>query len=108
MKEFAEYEEWTAKVWNHNLAWEDQVIHSMLGLNSEAGEVADLIKKAWYSPRLDVAKIVDRTALKKELGDVLYYLTRAAALYGISLQDVANCNRQKLEERHGSTKERQE
>lgn len=66
-----------------------------LGLTGEAGEVADIIKKhIWHDHPLD------REALKKELGDVLWYLVAISELYGISLDEVMQSNIAKLRKRY--------
>ena len=62
-----------------------------LGIAGEAGEVADLIKK-----HLHHGRPLDRDALVRELGDVLWYITFAAHLAGFSLADVMWVNVAKL------------
>lgn len=66
-----------------------------LGLAGEAGEVADLIKKiAFHGHPLDRDKLMD------EMGDVLWYLALAAEVLGMSLDEIANRNIDKLWERY--------
>lgn len=74
----------------------DPIVHSALGLAGESGEVADLVKKSQYlrSDGLDESKLVE------ELGDALWYLTQIASQIGVSLEQVAIANIQKLEARH--------
>lgn len=69
-----------------------------LGLNGEAGEVAEQIKKAM---RNDGGELTgDRLeALKKEAGDVLWYLTRLAAELNSTLDEIAQINVEKLNQR---------
>jgi NTP pyrophosphatase (non-canonical NTP hydrolase) len=66
-----------------------------LGLNGEAGEVADLVKKFERH-----AKPFDRQKMIDELGDVLWYLTVTAAAAGTNLVEVAKANVAKLEARY--------
>ena len=70
-------------------------IYPVLGLVGEAGEVADKIKKVF---RDNNATIDDekRDLLKKELGDVLWYLTQIATDLDLTLDDVAQANLEKL------------
>lgn len=68
---------------------------SALGLAGEAGEVVDLLKK-----HLGHGHPVDREKLKKELGDVLWYLSDLARLFDIKLSDVAEANIEKLRRRY--------
>lgn len=74
-------------------------IHLACVLMSEAGEAGELIKKA-HRVRND-CRGVDRKALLKELGDVLWAVQSAAIWAGSSLDEVRNLNEIKMFERHG-------
>lgn len=66
-----------------------------LGLNGEAGEVAEQIKKAMRNDGGELTP--DRIeSLKKEAGDVLWYLTRLAAELNTNLDEIAQMNVEKL------------
>lgn len=68
----------------------DQAIaYLTLGLTSEAGEVADLVKK-----NIRDGKKLDH--LPKELGDVLWYVARLCDETGYKLSDIASDNIEKL------------
>ena len=64
-----------------------------LGLGGEAGEYSEKVKKLIRDGKLDKPLAV------KELGDVLWYLTRSANELGYSLVDVAEINLVKLTSR---------
>lgn len=66
-----------------------------LGVAGEAGEVADLVKKA-----IGHGHGVDRELLAKELGDVLWYIAIMAAHLAFPLDDVAEMNIAKLRARY--------
>jgi NTP pyrophosphatase (non-canonical NTP hydrolase) len=66
-----------------------------LGICGEGGEVAELIKK-WVAHDHPL----DQDKLKKELGDVLWYVTALARTHGFSLESVASKNIAKLMERY--------
>jgi NTP pyrophosphatase (non-canonical NTP hydrolase) len=66
-----------------------------LGLAGESGEVADLLKK-----HLLHGVPFDRSALVKELGDVLWYLAAIAEDHGVTLDEVAQTNVAKLRARY--------
>lgn len=70
----------------------------VLGLNGEAGEVADMLKKMLRNDE-PLARNPNDAKLKEELGDVLWYVARIAAEKGWSLQDVADTNIAKLKAR---------
>ncbi len=66
-----------------------------LGLNGEAGEVAEQIKKTMRNDNGEItAERLEK--LKKELGDVLWYLTQLAEELGTDLSEVAAINVEKL------------
>lgn len=72
-------------------------VYTALGLNGEAGEVAEKIKKH-YRDELDPA--VTRVGVKKELGDTLWYLSETARHWGFSLEEIAQGNLDKLADRN--------
>ena len=74
------------------------VIYPTLGLAGEAGEVAEKIKKV----QRDHGGIIDsvrKEEIKKELGDVLWYVSQLALEIGVSLQEVVDANLDKLSNR---------
>lgn len=76
---------------NPSLTWAQKIRNGVYGLNGEAGECIDLIKKAEFQGHeLDVDKLVD------ELGDVLWYIVETASGLGVTLQDIADHNINKL------------
>ena len=83
----------------------------ILGLVGEAGETADKVKKI-IRDKNGIADPDDKDALKKELGDVLWYLATVARYLDIPLSEVANNNIAKLNSRqkrgklHGEGDER--
>lgn len=78
-----------------------------LGVTGESGELADKIKKV-YRDKNGIFKQEDRNEIAKELGDILWYVTRLAATLGFSLEQIAAMNMEKLADRakrgaiHGS------
>ena len=92
-----QYQEFCLKNWSAKVHTEP-ALYMTVGLAGEVGEVAEIIKKAFRD-----SKQVDREALTKEIGDVLWYLTNIASLHKISLQDVIDTNIFKLNSRHGGT-----
>ena len=72
---------------------DSELSYLALGLNGEAGEVADKIKKHLRDGKLDIGGII------YELGDVCWYVARLADSLGYSLEDVLAINNAKLESR---------
>lgn len=70
-------------------------IYPTIGLAGETGEVSEKIKKVI---RDKGGKIDDETRemIKKELGDVLWYVSQLASELGLSLDDIAEKNIEKL------------
>ena len=70
-------------------------IYPTLGLAGESGEVAEKIKKVLR----DNNGAVDegrRDDIAKELGDVLWYVAQVASELGLSLDEIAGLNIEKL------------
>jgi len=70
-------------------------IYPTLGLSGESGEVAEKIKKVIR----DKKGIVDeetKEMVKKELGDVLWYVSQIATELELKLNDIAEHNIEKL------------
>lgn len=76
----------------------DALSYVALGLVGEAGEVANKVKKILRDKGGTVTD-EDRTELSKEVGDVLWYLTRFADEIGYALEDIAQKNVEKLRSR---------
>ena len=80
---------------NTDLFLADRLICAALGLTGEAGEFADLAKKERYHGHdPDDDRLID------ELGDILWYIAEAAAVLGVTLEEVAARNIEKLERRY--------
>lgn len=74
-----------------------------LGLANEGGEFAGKVKKLMRDMGYGVTDYnldeEDRTSLKKELGDVLWYVAMCCYELGISMDDAAELNIAKLASR---------
>jgi len=81
----------------------DNFIYPVLGLVGESGEVAEKIKKVLRDNRgvIDQEK---REEIKKELGDVLWYLAQIATELDLSLDEIAQTNVEKLGSREKRNK----
>lgn len=76
----------------------NNVLYPTLGLCGESGEVAEKVKKV-LRDHGGTWSTASREAVKLELGDVLWYVSRLAAELDLSLDDVATTNLGKLKSR---------
>lgn len=67
---------------------------AMFGLFGETGEVAEKVKKFGR----DGTEITKKD-IGKELGDILYYLTRIGEYFDLTLEEIAELNIDKLADR---------
>ena len=86
-----EYQELAQRTSNRALDKKGHLFNGVLGLAGEAGECADLMKKHYFQ---DGRLFVDD--LENELGDVLWYVAETAAALGLTLEEVAVRNVEKL------------
>lgn len=90
---FEEYEQYVLV--NRKMPHDDLQYWTIAFLG-EAGEVANEVKKSKRDNE-------DRTEqIKLELGDSLHYLIDVAASVGLTMNEVMEANRDKLNTRHGS------
>jgi NTP pyrophosphatase (non-canonical NTP hydrolase) len=74
---------------------DNNFVYPTLGLSGESGEVAEKIKKILR----DNNGVVDdskKQELAKELGDVLWYVSQLTTELGLSLDEIASLNIEKL------------
>lgn len=71
------------------------VLYAAIGMCGEAGEVSELIKKYAYH-----GHTIDTEHLARELGDVLWYVSYMADLFGYSLGEIMEMNQEKLAKRY--------
>jgi NTP pyrophosphatase (non-canonical NTP hydrolase) len=76
----------------------NELLHLVLGLVGESGEVAEKFKK-WVRDLDSDESRIDRAAVAKELGDVLWYVAVLADYLDLSLDDIATANLAKLASR---------
>lgn len=74
---------------------ERRQIIAALGLAGEAGEFANMIKKLTAH-----GHEIPKENLSEELGDVMWYVAEAASALGLSLDEIATQNIEKLKNRY--------
>ena len=84
MRTSGEYDSWYSKMKN-----------AVYGLNGEAGECIDIMKKYEFQ-----GHDFDREHMIEELGDVAWYLPLAADALGVTLEEILLRNIEKLKSRY--------
>lgn len=88
----------------HGDSYRERLMLAGMGLGGEAGEVCDEAKKVAFH-----GKDMDKDALIKELGDVLWYFALMLHTHGLTLDDIMEANVYKLCDRyprlHGAPEE---
>lgn len=74
------------------------IAYLALGLNGEAGEVAEIVKRTLREHEGQLSAKA-REHLLLELGDCLWYLSNFCSELGIPLSDIAAANLSKLQDR---------
>ena len=74
---------------------ENLILNGAMGLNGEAGEVIDMLKKYMFQ-----GHPLDTEHIAKELGDCLWYLAVCAKGAGYTLDEIAQMNVSKLCKRY--------
>ena len=95
MKTFKEYQESALCTAPSNTDKDHDLLHGVLGLITEAAEIADVIKKQHA-----YGKPLDRVNLKEELGDVLWYIPLLCRALDTDMESVAEMNIAKLKLRY--------
>lgn len=71
---------------------------SGLGLASEAGEYAEIVKKMLFQGKAPSEENIFH--MKRELGDILFYFTLACILLHTDINEIEEMNRDKLSARY--------
>ncbi|MBU4641220.1 nucleoside triphosphate pyrophosphohydrolase family protein [Bacillus toyonensis] len=104
--ELDQYQEAALRTWNTNQDFGGRVLNAALGLSGEAGEVADIVKKAiFHGHGFDPAHCPGEEEgnthkIALELGDILYYISIMSHEMGYTLEDIAQMNISKLAKRY--------
>jgi NTP pyrophosphatase (non-canonical NTP hydrolase) len=92
---FDEYQRAAARTTNAGLSDEQRLMDAAAGLSEEGGEVLGIVRK-----HLFMGHPLDRERLSRELGDALWCAAAVATCLGVTLEDVAATNLEKLERRY--------
>lgn len=90
-----EYQVAALRTANPALTQMEQLQNGVMGLNGEAGECIDLIKKHLFQ-----GHTLNKEHIAKELGDVAWYLAISADAIGYDLETIFQMNINKLKDRY--------
>ena len=97
MKSFNDYQAWTRDTAVYPKKNNKEVYaYLALGLTGESGEVADHVKKFLRGDDGGELSEERRENIRRELGDVLWYIARLSDELNITLEDIARLNHDKL------------
>jgi NTP pyrophosphatase (non-canonical NTP hydrolase) len=87
----------TKKVWADR---RDDIVDCALGIAGECGETIDIIKK--FAAGAIEMNGENTLKLKKEIGDILWYVASLCDWLGCGMDEIARLNIEKLRARHGA------
>ena len=76
----------------------ERILTAAIGISAEGGEFAEIVKKCMFQ-----GKPMDEDAqyhMKRELGDIMWYVAQACIALDITMDDVIETNIEKLESRY--------
>jgi NTP pyrophosphatase (non-canonical NTP hydrolase) len=89
-----EYQKAAARTMNPKLYPEQQANHALHGMAAEVGEIHGLLQKSYQG------HVIECAHLKKELGDLLWFVSEYCTALGWTLEEVALENIDKLKARY--------
>ena len=90
------YQREAFKTANKSLSDRDMLANGVIGLAGESGEIAEIVKKHLYQ-----GHDFDKNSIKKEIGDVMWYVALICTSVGVDLGEILDANIAKLRERYG-------
>lgn len=88
------YQQLASRTINKNLNIIEMEHHALHGMVGEIGEINSIYQKAYQGHKFDT------THIKKELGDLLWFIAEYCTSQNWSLQDIADMNIEKLKARY--------
>lgn len=88
-----EYQKLAARTINKNLTAVEKELHALFGMASEVGELHGIYQKVYQGHTRDLDHV------KKELGDLLWFIAEFCTNEGWDLEDIMQMNIDKLRAR---------
>ena len=89
-----EYQELAKRTINPELNWDKVEMHALHGMVGEIGEIHSIYQKVYQGHDLDTEH------LKKEIGDLLWFVAELCTVHDWKLEDIMKLNIKKLYERY--------
>ena len=89
-----EYQELAARTINQGLIFEEQKLHALHGMVGEIGEIHSIYQKMYQGHDFDVDH------MKKEFGDLLWFIAEYCTAKGWKLDDIMRMNIDKFKDRY--------
>lgn len=90
-----EYQQSAARTMPH-VSDDDLKLHALHGMCGEVGEIHSLFQKVYQGHEFD------ETHLKKEIGDLLWFVAELCTVYHFKLEDIMQMNIDKLLKRYST------
>ena len=91
---FKEYQQLARRTQNSELTPRERLEHALWGLSSEVGEICGIHQKTHQGHELNAV------ALRKEIGDTLWFIGELCDVYGFDMGAIAEENIAKLRRRY--------
>ena len=89
-----EYQKLAARTINKRLSWAEKAMHALHGMAGEVGEIHGIYQKGYQGHEIDTSHV------KKELGDLLWFIAEYCTALNVTLEDVMRMNIDKLKGRY--------
>lgn len=90
----SKYQRLAERTINKSLPVEENRLHALHGMVGEIGEIHSIYQKYYQGHQLDEAE------LRKETGDLLWFLAEYCTVMGWRMEDIAEENIEKLQKRY--------
>lgn len=91
--DFNEYQKLASRTINTALHSNELELHALHGLSGEVGEIHSIYQKAYQG------HAVDSEHLKKEMGDLIWFIAELCTVSGFDMTEIAQMNIEKLKKR---------
>lgn len=88
------YQKLAARTIRKDLTTNDMISHSLHGMVGEVGEIHSIYQKAYQGHK------IENEHLKKELGDLMWFIAEYCTAYGWDLGEIMELNIDKLKARY--------